>query len=210
MTMRMRSAVLGAVGVMCVASAQAGTADPKPEEMTRAVQTFLSDHGDLCLAMYAWPRDVTAEDRQANSNEAVQMPVLERLGVVRSVHIPATAAEETQRYSLTNKGRQFYLRKKRITLDVHTQPEEHDADFCVAHLTLDKVVKWSPPESVHDHLQTVVKYTYRIKAADWMSDPEAQRVFPIVDRIIRGAGTLMMTATVQLQDGRWVPVLPGQ
>jgi hypothetical protein len=63
---------------------------------------------------------------------------------------------------------------------------------------------------VHDHLQTVVKYTYHIKAAPFLSDPEAQKVFPIVDRIIRGAGSQIMTATVQLKDGRWVPVLPGQ
>ena len=48
----------------------------------------------------------------------------------------------------------------------------------MAHLTLDKVVKWSPPEPAHDHLETVVRYTYHVKAADWMSEPEAQKVFP--------------------------------
>ena len=41
-------------------------------------------------------------------------------------------------------------------------------------------------------------------------ESEAQKVFPIVDRIIRGDGTLMMSATVQLQEGKWVPVLPGE
>ena len=63
---------------------------------------------------------------------------------------------------------------------------------------------------MHDHLETVVRYTYHIKAAEWMSEPDAQKVFPIVDRIIRGEGTMLMSATVQLQDGKWVPVLPGQ
>ncbi len=142
MKVKMLNAALAAAGVMCMAGAQAGTADLKPEELTRAVQAFLADHGDLCLAMYTWPRDVTPEDQQANSHEAVQMPVLERLGVVRSVEVPAradgetaAAAGPTKRYSLTAKGQEYYLRKKRITLDVHTQPEEHGADFCVAHLT---------------------------------------------------------------------------
>jgi hypothetical protein len=198
-------------------STQAGTVDLEPEELSRAVQAFLADHGDLCLAMYTWPRDVTSEDQQANSHEALQLPVLERLGVVRSVEVPVPAAGETalpagpaKRYSLTEKGRAYYLRKKRITLDVHTQPEEHEADFCVARLTLDKVVKWSPPEPIHNHLETVVKYTYHIKSADWLADASAREVFPIVDRIVRGQGTLLMSATVQLQDGRWIPVLPGQ
>ncbi len=59
-------------------------------------------------------------------------------------------------------------------------------------------------------METVVRYTYHIKAADWMSDPEAQKVFPIVDRIIRGDGSMMMSATVALQDGKWVPVMPVQ
>jgi hypothetical protein len=202
-----------AAGALCMTGvSHAGTADPSQKELTRAVQAFLTDHGDLCMAKYTWPRDVTPADQQAGTNDALQLPVLERLGVVRSVEIPAPAVsgESTQRYSLTPKGRQYYLRKKHTILGPHDTPTVHDADFCVAHLTLDKVVKWAQPEPVHDHLETVVRYTYPIKAADWMSEPEAQKVFPIVDRIIRGEGTMLMSATVQLQEGKWVPVLPGQ
>jgi hypothetical protein len=206
MTMKIVPAALAAVVVSGMADVHAATTDLKPEELTRAVKAFLVDHGDLCLAMYDWPRDVTPQDQQENSHEAVQLPVLEHLGVVRSEEVEGA----TRRYSLSTKGQEYFLRKSRVTLDVHTQPEIHPADFCVAHLTLDKVVKWSSPEPVHDHLQTVVKYTYHVKAADFMDDPEAQRVFPIVDRVIRGAGSQIMTATVQLKDGLWVPVLPGQ
>jgi hypothetical protein len=63
---------------------------------------------------------------------------------------------------------------------------------------------------VHDHLETVVRYTYHVEAADWMSDPEARQAFPIADRIIRGQGVMLMNATVALRNGKWVPVLPGQ
>ena len=219
-----------AAGALCMTSvSHAGAAEPSRKELTRAVQAFLADHGDLCIAKYTWPRDVTPADQQAGTNDAIQLPVLERLGVVRSVEIlapeakamptaavgaqsgaPAVSGEPTKRYSLTPKGRQYYLRKKHTILGPHDTPTVHDADFCVAHLTLDKVVKWAPPEPVHDHLETVVRYTYHIKAAEWMSEPDAQKVFPIVDRIIRGEGTMLMSATVQLQDGKWVPVLPGQ
>lgn len=200
-------AVLGTVGTVAVS--QAAMTDPSQKQLTQAVKAFLVDHGDLCMAKYTWPRDVTQEDRQANSNDALQLPVLERLGVVESVSV-ANPGGAIQRYSLTAKGKKYYLQKKHTVLGPHDTPTVHDADFCVAHLTLDKVVRWSPPETAHDHLETVVRYTYHIKAADWMSETDAQKVFPIVDRIIHGEGTLLMSATVRLQDGKWVPVLPGQ
>lgn len=220
---------LAAAGATCVSGvSHATTAGPGQKELTEAVKAFLADHGDLCMAKYTWPRDVTPGDEGTDRNDEAQLPVLERLGVVKSVEIPVQsgamavvdaqpaalktsrprAPEATRRYSLTEKGQQYYLKKKHTIIGPHDLPTEHDADFCVAHLTLDKVVKWSRPEPVHDRLQTIVRYTYHIKAADWMADPDAQRVFPIVDRIIRGDGSRMMSATVVLEDGKWVPVLP--
>jgi hypothetical protein len=80
----------------------------------------------------------------------------------------------------------------------------------VAQLSLDKVVKWTPPEPLHGHVETLVKYTYKVKSADWMNDDQARKVFPVVDRIIHGAGVMEMTATVQQQGDKWVPVMPGQ
>jgi len=94
--------------------------------------------------------------------------------------------------------------------DVHLVAQEHGADFCVASLTLDKVVKWTPPDDPKLQTERIVSYTYRIKAADWMSDSDARKVFPIVDRIIQGQGKLQMTATVEWRDGQWVPVMPGK
>ena len=41
-----------------------------------------------------------------------------------------------------------------------------------------------------------------------MADPQAREVFPVVDRIVRNDGNLLMSVTVRLQDGRWQPVLP--
>jgi hypothetical protein len=42
-----------------------------------------------------------------------------------------------------------------------------------------------------------------------MTDPAARKAFPIVDRIIRGQGDLLMTAAVRRQHGKWVAALPG-
>jgi hypothetical protein len=221
---------------------RAGTDQPSERELTRAVTQYLSVHGDLCVGKFAWPRVVTQQDQAAHTNDAVQLPVLEHLGLVESTEISAPAAatpaswtpaaadatnnaaaqgsqsgstaatgETATRYALTAKGRRYYLQKKRITLGAHDRPVEHDKDLCVAHLSLDKVVKWSPPEPVHGHPETVVHYTYHVKsAADWMADPQARQVFPVVDRIIRNQDNMLMSVTVALQDGKWEPVLPTQ
>ena len=189
---------------------QAAADQPSERELTGAVTQYLSDHGDLCVGKFAWPRVVTSQDQAAHSNDAVQLPVLERLGLVESTEIPAPAAGTARSYSLTAKGRRYYTQKKRITLGAHDQPVEHDKDLCVARLSLDKVVKWSPPETMHGHPETVVRYTYHVKSADWMADPQAREVFPVVDRIIRNQDNMLMSVTVELQDGRWLPVLPGQ
>ena len=203
-----KTSVWVAAAAVCFAGGVAhATASASRPKMAQAVKQYLTEHGDLCVGKSSWPRFVTEEDRQSGSNDALQLPVLERLGLVESASGPAGSVK---RYSLTAKGRQFYLQKKVTILGAHDRPVERDADFCVARLSLDKVVKWTPPEQTHGHVETVVSYTYNIRSADWMADPEARKVFPVVDRIIRGKGNAVMTATLQAQNGKWVPVLPGQ
>lgn len=208
-TLMIAAGIAGA-SMWTAGAVQAATDQPSERELTGAVTHYLSDHGDLCVGKFAWPRVVTSQDQTAHSNDAVQLPVLERLGLVESTEISAPAAETARSYSLTAKGRRYYTQKKRITLGAHDQPVEHDKDLCVARLSLDKVVKWSPPETMHGHPETVVRYTYHVKSADWMADPQAREVFPVVDRIIRNQDNMLMSVTVELQDGRWLPVLPGQ
>lgn len=197
------------LGVLGLCGAHAGSPEPGQKELSRAVKAFLADHGDLCMAKYTWPRDIIEGDADVDRNDVVQLPVLEKLGLVHSVEVSGESGP-TKRYSLTDKGQLYYLKKRHSVLGPHDAVIEHNADFCVAHLSLDKVVKWSPPETVHNHLETVVRYTYHAQAAEWMSDPEARRAFPIADRIIRGQGVMLMSVTVVLRDGNWVPVMPGQ
>jgi len=226
----MAGLLVGIGGLSQAALAPSVPTQPDRGALTRAVSEYLADHGDLCVGKFSWPRIVTPEDRETHSNDAVQLPVLEQLGLVESTEVPtplaegtaagametaaanadAAAAEPARSYALTAKGRRYYLQKKHITLGIHDQAVLHDADLCVAHLTLDKVVKWTPPEVVHSQVETVVRYTYHVKPVDWMTDRRAREVFPVVDRIIRGEGSLLMTVTVQRQDDHWRPVLPGQ
>jgi hypothetical protein len=202
---KLRLSVGIVIGTALTGAAHANISEPNQQELSHAVTQFLADHGDLCMAKYTWPRDVTAEDQQAQTNDALQLPVLERLGLVKSKDV-----ESGKRYWLTHKGQKYYSKRKRTTLGIHGDAEEHGADFCVASLTLDKVVKWTAPDDPKLQAERIVSYTYRIKAADWMADSDARKVFPIVDRIIRGEGKLQMTATVEVRDGQWVPVMPGK
>jgi hypothetical protein len=218
--LKVRLSIAGlALGLLSLAAvARADTDQPSVAALTGAVNQYLSDHGDLCLGKFTWPRIVTAQDLQNKTNDAVQLPVLERLGLVTSTAVAATKTptawtpdagnEPAKSYSLTAKGRRYYLRKRHVTVGAHDRPAVHDGDFCAGHVSLDKVVKWSPPEQIDGHLETVVHYTYHFKAADWMADPEAREVFPVVDRIMRREGNMLMSVTVRLEDGEWRPVLP--
>jgi len=211
MTLEKRMIAAGvALGALLMSGlSQAGVDQPSRRTLTTAVKQYLSEHGDLCVGKFSWPRVVTAQDRLDKTNDAVQLPVLERLGLVESTAASGlAAAQPAVSYSLTEKGRRYYLEKRRITLGAHDRPTAHDADLCVGRLSLEQVVKWSPPEQVHGHLETMVRYTYRLKAADWMDDPQARQVFPVIDRIIRHEDNMLMSVTVRLQDGKWLPVLP--
>jgi hypothetical protein len=211
MNVRIRTAMTALACLAAAGMAHASTtAAPGRPALTVAVKSFLQSHGDLCVGKFAWPRVVTEADRQAGTDDAQQLPVLERLGLVKSEQLPVAGHGPSTRYSLTPKGLQFYLHKNRTVLGIHGGPVERDADFCVARLSLDKVVKWTQPEQMHGHVETQVLYTYRISSADWMADPQARKVFPVVDRIIRGQGNMLMSVIVQAQNGTWVPVLPGQ
>lgn len=241
MTFATRRTIAGiAAGLVSVSGlVRAGNVQPQEHELISAVNQYLVEHGDLCVGKFTWPRVVTAQDRQNRTNDAVQLPVLERLGLVESTEVSATAAvksnsgkpavgdtgesdgaldrqpasagasvESDKIYSLTDKGRRYYLKKTRVTLGAHDQSTVHDEDLCVARLSLDKVVRWSTPEQVRGHFETLVHYTYHIKTADWMDDPQARQAFPVVDRIIRHQQNMLMSVTVQLQGGKWKAVLP--
>lgn len=209
--------ILAAAACVAAGSAQSKVPGPSRAAATAAVKKYLQQKGNLCLGKFTWPIDVTELDRRNGTNDALQMPVLERLGLVVSSVIPAEQHEAgsgeagaIKRYALTVEGRKYYLQKKMTSLGPGDAVVEHSGDLCVATLSLDKVVKWNPPELVNGHQETIVAYTYRIVPAAWTSDPEVRKVFPRVDMVIRGERTLQLKETFQLESGNWIPSLPGQ
>jgi hypothetical protein len=197
------------VTLLAVAAAHANVpAAPSQKSLKPAVRKYLEEKGNFCLGKFEWPIAVSDEDRKTGTNNALQMPVLEKLGLVVASDSPGDPS--IRNYSLTEEGQKYYLTKQTITVNSAGQRIRHPGDLCPAKLELDKVVAWDPPSVVDGKTQTTVKYTYRIaKAADWTQDPEVRKVFPMIARIIDSAGSQQLMQLFAWSDHGWVALTPG-
>jgi hypothetical protein len=195
---------------LAVVAALAGCADkraPTAANFARGVDDYLRVRGDLCLglARERWPIDVWPGSAAAHDRNAVQMPVLEKLGLVSSSNAVAQSTTEAgstrvavRRYQLTAAGRASYRERPALAGGPGV------SDLCVAKLTLDKVVSWEAVERGGGRRGAVVRYTYRVEAAPWTGEPDARRVFPMVDRVVRGAGRAQLAEGFTLTPDGWV------
>jgi hypothetical protein len=199
---------LGALAVAGLISCQAGN-EPDSAVFSSAMQTYLAERGQLCLAKSHWPIDVTQHEVDIGARNALQMPVLERLGLVASspAEVDADADQgtphriEVRRYALTDAGRRFYITRA-SSRKAGAAPQ---ADFCAARLSLDRVVGWDLHKAANGAAaRAVVTYTYQVEAAPWTSDAEAQKVFPVVAGVVRGAGKAQLQETFVLTAAGWV------
>jgi hypothetical protein len=211
-TMRLKTALMGTVALALAGLSGCSNPDPltpSREAFEAGVRTFLADgHGQLCLGMYDWPIDLSEAEAGAGSRHAVQLPVFEKLGLARSTILPAPRSTENpdgavKRYELTDEGRRYYKPHPHTGRDGAAHPN----DFCVAHISLDKVEGWQLDSHDAQHAAATVSYTYRIEPAPWLLDPDAQRVLPMVAKVIKGAdGHLQMHQGFALQQQGWVAV----
>lgn len=172
--------------------------DADLQSMTAAVNVYLAKKGDLCLGKDKWPIDVTPREAGSHARNAVQMPVLEHIGLVSSSQVKVEATEETPaatvtRYALTDEGKKYFLVR-----------EASRGDFCAARLTLDKIVGWEVHKGDKDQAEVLVTYTYKVDAAPWTRDADVQKAFPMVDRVVRGAGTMELKESFQRTGSGWV------
>jgi hypothetical protein len=183
--------------------------------LTHAMNDYMAKRGDLCLAKNSWPVFVTEAESKAGSRNALQMPVLERLGLVKGVDAtvqlvgedgaPATQAN-ARRYDLTLDGRKYYLARPAHKTASGNRFAEAGHDFCAARLSLDKVVGWEPANTSAASgsiKEATVIYTYKVDPAPWTADAAVRAVFPMVDNVIRGAGTLQLREGVVLGANGW-------
>ncbi|HZR35097.1 MAG TPA: hypothetical protein VFA75_06950 [Nevskia sp.] len=154
-----------------------------------ALEQTLATRGDVCLAMFDWPIDLTPAEAGAGARHAVQLPVFEKLGLASStvVEVPKTAENPqgvVKRYALTEEGSKYY----KAHAYTSRGGAEHPRDFCVAHIRPERVVGWQLDQHDAEHPTAVVSYTYQVDPAPWLQDADAQRVLPMVARIVKGAG----------------------
>ncbi|AOZ09417.1 hypothetical protein [Cupriavidus malaysiensis] len=181
------------------------------ENFTKTINDYLARRGNLCVGKFDWPIYVTTDDEAARTRDAQQMPVLEKLGLVagKSVTVERKGEDgeritaQARQYDLTAEGQKYYLHVP-VVIATAARQVTHSADFCVAKLTLDKVVGWEPPQQRDGETKTSVLYTYKVEPAAWTQDADVRRVFPMVQRVIEGAGTMQLRAGVRLTQDGWV------
>jgi len=209
---RMKVAAIGATALLTLAGC--GQPDGRVasrEAFEAGLRTFLADgHDQVCLGLYDWPIDLTEAEAGAHSRHAVQLPVFEKLGLARSEVVAVPASHDNpdgaiKRYSLTDEGRKYYHAHAYQSRDGGT----HRNDFCVARISVKRVEDWRLDQRDARHPSAMVSYSYHVEPAPWLQDPDAQRVLPMVAKVIGGAdGALQMHQGFTLGDHGWVAV-PG-
>lgn len=210
--MMKRCRTAGLLGVLALLAAchNPQAQEPNRANFTVAVNDYLAQRGHLCLAKYEWPITVTAADRQARSLDAQQMPVLEALGLVAGHDVgahkgadDAAATQPAREYVLSAAGQKYYLHVP-VVITTATQHVTHPADFCVATLSLDRLIGWEKPQMLDGRTVTSVLFTYNIAPAPWTQTPDARRVFPVVMHAVENAGTQQLRLGVHLTKRGWI------
>lgn len=182
-------------------SASAFAADapvPTKQNLSAVLQRYLADHGQLCVGKYDWPITVTQQDVANGDRNAVQMPAMLQAGLVQA--LPTSDGVLT--YRLTETGQRYYWPRAINRRDgVPGQTEVHD--FCAGRLTLDHLVRWTPPVRVGDDYEATATYTYAVAPAAWTANPQLQQVFPMIARVIKGQHSAELAQRVRFHDGRW-------
>jgi hypothetical protein len=138
--------------------------------------------------------------------------VLEALGLVASHDVSvlhqgadgASAPVSAREYALTPEGQKYYLHVPVVVISP-TQHVTHPADFCVAKLSLDRVLGWESPLRINGRTVSSVLFSYRITdPAPWLATQQARTAFPMAMRAIDNAGTLQLRLGVHLTPQGWV------
>jgi len=203
---------IAALGMLALlAGCSHGKRELNQANLTHAMNDYLAKRGDLCLAKNTWPVFVTEAESKMGSRNALQMPVLERLGLVSGRDATVELAGEdgaapmpahARRYDLTGQGRKYYLARPPHKSPTGNRFAEAEHDFCAARLSLDKVVGWEPSNTAGAR-EALVTYTYKVDPAPWAADAALRAVFPMVDGVIRGAGTMQLKEGVVLGANGW-------
>jgi hypothetical protein len=208
---RLSLTILPIAALALMVGCSQGKRELNQANLTHAMNDYLARRGDLCLAKNTWPVFVTEAESHAGSRNALQMPVLERLGLVSAADATVEQVGEdggksmahARRYDLSAEGRKYYLARPAHRRSSGNRFAEAGHDFCAARLSLDKVLGWEAAPAPGAKNEAVVTYTYKVEPAPWTGDAALRAVFPMVDTVIRGAGTMQLKEGVVLGANGW-------
>lgn len=208
MTKMIRSRVTASLLLLAALAGCHKPSEENAENFGAALNAYLAERGDLCVGKTEWPIDVSEREFELGTRDAKQMPVLERLGLVSSWDTIAERKNEgevfqlrVKRYQLTDAGQKYYHQRTIKNAQGEPQPS---GDLCAARLSLDKVTHWQASTTSGGHRVAALSYTYHVNAAPWTSDPDIQKVFPAVTRVVQGAEKAELVEGVTLTDNGWV------
>lgn len=185
------------------------SATTSPDSLEAGMRAYLAKRGAICLGKTEWPIDVPVSKVSSKDRDARQMPVFERLGLVRGTDTTVDTKSgddlkttDVRRYELTEAGAQYYVDHE-VGRTASGEPLQQK-DFCVVKLSLDKIVHADIKDADAGQRMAVVEYTYAVDAPAWTRDPEIERVLPFVAKLVKGAGSASMTQGFTWTHEGWV------
>jgi hypothetical protein len=185
------------------------TKQPSAENFTRAINQYLTKHGEVCTTIgRQFPIDVPQSEQREQNGIVPKLAALEQVGLVRANDTTAvvhrmldpltgpTPPQPVKRYELTAEGSK-YLQQIPSTLG-------QTSGLCYGQKNVDAIVKWTEPAMVGTSSQTEVIYTYKIvDSAVWAERPEVQRTFSDIRATVAGASKTTAVVGLQLTNKGW-------
>ena len=186
-----------------------GTRKPSSENFTKAIDQYLTMHGETCTSIgRQFPIDIPAAAQQAQYGFGPKLIALQQAGLLSETNTTAvihgmldplrgtTPPQAVRRYQLTAEG-QKYFRQVPGTFG-------QTGGLCYRQKTVDSVLKWGNPVTVNGYSQIEAIYTYKIaNLAAWAERLGIQQAFPDIGATVNAASKLNQTVGLQFTNSRW-------
>jgi hypothetical protein len=185
------------------------TKKPSEANLTKAIDQYLTKHGEACTVIgRPFPIDVSESEQRLQSGTSLEMAALEQAGLLQSSNTTAvvhgmldalrgsTPPQPVKRYELTTEGKKYFQQVPGLFGQTY--------GLCYGQKTVDAIVKWTEPVTTGASSQTEVTYTYKIvNLAGWAERQDVQRAFPIIHATLTGASKTTEIAGLQLTNKGW-------
>jgi hypothetical protein len=185
------------------------TKKPSEANLTKAIDQYLTKHGEACTVIgRPFPIDVSESEQRLQSGTSLEMAALEQAGLLQSSNTTAvvhgmldalrgsTPPQPVKRYELTTEGKKYFQQVPGTFGQTN--------GLCYGQKTVDAIVKWTEPVTAGESSQTEVTYTYKIvNLAGWAERPDVQRAFPIIHATLTGVSKTTEIAGLQLTNKGW-------